>query len=106
MSDIKLKLEKATIEAWDWDEMLGVYFPQWFHEFADNELQNSDVSYGSNSATVFPGHEAVQVLESAYFNTLMSNFSSEQYAEVKAAISKVTADLDLSNRDARVVVWS
>lgn len=105
MSDIKL--EKSTIEAWDWDKMLGVYFPQWFHEFADEELQNSEVSYGTNSATVFPGYEAVQVLESAYFFAVdMANFSSEQYAEIKAAISKVTADLDLSNRDSRVVVWS
>lgn len=104
MSDIKL--EKATIEAWDWDEMLGVYFPQWFHEFADNELQNSDVSYGTNSATVFPGYEAVQVLESAYYSALVSKFSIEQCAEIKAVIRKVTADLDFNNRDTRVVVWS
>lgn len=98
-------LRKATIEAWDWDEMLGTSFPEWFHEFADEELQNSNVSYGSNSATIFPGHEALQILESAYLHTLMSNFSSEQYAEVRKAIELATAAYDLSNRDTRVVVW-
>lgn len=102
-------LRKAAIEAWDWDEMIGTSFPEWFHEFADEALQNSDVSYGDNSATIFSGPVAVTILDSAYYSLMLASvpgIGSEQYAEAKKAIELAVAAYDLNNRSTRVVVWS
>ncbi len=104
MSDIKL--EKSIINAWDWDRMLGLYFPQWFHEFADEALESSDVSFGCNSATVFSGPQAFVILESAYFSMMESNFSSEQCDEIKNIIYKVRDEFNLNRHDSYFMVWS
>lgn len=106
MTDIKIK--KSVIEAWDWHALIGASFPEWFHEYVEEELSQSGVSYGDGCATVFDGPHAVGVFESAYMSVLLVSVPSigtEQYAEVKEGIEKARTTYDLDNKATRVVVW-